>query len=162
MLKQRYGQIERQQLSLSIAYNRTSQSKVVTQTFHFFTPATSQWETSLTGKYNGVRLTQTWTKVQWGNHIADLVANGEDPSIGNDIIINHHHKVEATEIVRESIETFFWSNEEGTPLLSDPILEAQRNRFTNLIMKEMVTGGLLGTSTFTTGHLWGTLSMYTN
>ena len=44
-------------------------------------------------------LINTWTKLQWGNHIADLVANGEDPSIGNDIQINHHHRVEATEVV---------------------------------------------------------------
>ena len=75
----------------------------------------------------------TWTKLQWGNHIADLVANGEDPSIGNDIQINHHHRVEATEVVRETVETIFWSNVEGSPLLSYPILEARRTRFADLM-----------------------------
>ena len=54
----------------------------------------------------------TWTKQEWGNHIADLVANGDDPSRGTDIHINHHRQIKATTVVSECVETYYW----GTPM----------------------------------------------
>ena len=50
---------------------------------------------------------QTWTKQEWGNHIADLVANGEDPTRGTDIKLNHHVQIEATTVISECVETYY-------------------------------------------------------
>ena len=75
----------------------------------------------------------TWTKQEWGNHIADLGANGEDPSKGTDIIVNHHIQIEASIVAQECIETHYWGNAAGLPLLTDSILEAQYCRHSNLM-----------------------------
>jgi hypothetical protein len=103
-------------------------------------------------------LMDTWTKIQWGNHIADLVANGDDPSIDTDIQINHHYIVEASEVVRETVETIFWSNEAGKGPRCYPI------RFWRLVVLDLLnfcmietgTGEQLAIPTYTMGHLWGT------
>ena len=48
----------------------------------------------------------TWSREDWGNHIADRVANGGNPL--DEIWVEHHAKVQANHMALHTIDTWYW------------------------------------------------------
>ena len=79
------------------------------------------------------RPVETWSREDWGNHIADRVANGEPPP--ECVTVNHHIQLDSSKITVKLMTGFYWSDSVGRVLLSDPIEEAKIVRYNNAMLE---------------------------
>jgi hypothetical protein len=79
------------------------------------------------------RPVETWSREDWGNHIADRVANGEPPP--ECVTVNHHIRLDSSLIAMKLMTGYYWSDSVGRVLLSDPMEEAKIVRFNKAMLE---------------------------